>query len=468
MRRAIAGIAVPLVVSLFIFCRPALAGEAPAIQYQTLSFNQDASVLKGAPPSDRWDPVSYIALNDSGDSYLSLGGEARVRWESWNNFGFAPANDDDFGLFRLRLHGDLHLTESFRVFVEGKSSLSTDRSLPGGRRTLDEDTADLQNAFIDVARPMGDTRLTLRGGRQELLFGKQRLVSPLDWSNTRRTWDGGDVIWTGAKGRLDAFVTQVVPVQKYEFNDTNSDDQFWGLYGTGTCPLTKLGADIYYLGLDRETGVYDSGSGHEVRHTVGLRLGGKIKDTNADVDLEGGYQFGSFGGADIEAFFVASQVGYTFPDLVAAPRVYLGFDYASGDDDPADGDLQTFNQLYPLAHAYLGYIDVVGRQNVMDFSQGLVAWPVSKKTLVKLENHILSRAETSDALYNAGGGIVRSGASGGSRELGDELDVTIKHQLDRHTAVWLGYSHFFAGDFIRESGSADDIDFAYATIQYTF
>ena len=34
----------------------------------------------------------------------------------------------------------------------------------------------------------GGATVTLRGGRQDLLFGAQRLIGPLDWSNTRRTF----------------------------------------------------------------------------------------------------------------------------------------------------------------------------------------------------------------------------------------------------------------------------------------
>jgi hypothetical protein len=52
--------------------------------------------------------------------------------------------------------------------------------------------------------------------------------------------------------------------------------------------------------------------------------------------------------------------------------------------------------------------------------------------------------------------------------VGSEIDLTLKYNFDRHTLMQLGYSHFFAGDFIDESGPDDDIDFAYAMLQYTF
>ena len=56
--------------------------------------------------------------------------------------------------------------------------------------------------------------------------------------------------------------------------------------------------------------------------------------------------------------------GYTFANVAWQPRLGLSYDYASGDEDPTDGVHQTFNQLFPLGHAWLGYLDRVGRSNV--------------------------------------------------------------------------------------------------------
>ena len=72
------------------------------------------------------------------------------------------------------------------------------------------------------------------------------------------------------------------------------------------------------------------------------------------------------------------------------------------------------------------------------------------------------QAEDADALYNAGGGLVRAGGLGVEDDVGAELDLTIKYKFDRHLTGLLGYSHFFAGDFIEESGTSDDIGFVYA------
>jgi hypothetical protein len=40
--------------------------------------------------------------------------------------------------------------------------------------------------------------------------------------------------------------------------------------------------------------------------------------------------------------------------------------------------------------------------------------------------------------------------------------------MNRHHVFTGGYSHFFPGPFIEESGSAEGIHFGYIMVQYTF
>jgi hypothetical protein len=465
------------------------AASAPAVErpkYQPLRFNEDWSVLgRGAPADSDWlDPIKYLPLSDDGSIWASFGGQVRERFEGWGHYNFgAPAGSDDhdtYLLSRFLFHGDLHIGEHIRLFAEGKSALSFERDLVDGRRTLDDDHLDLQNAFADFMLPLGqDGKLTLRAGRQELLFGAQRLVSPLDWSNTRRTFDGfsGHLRW--ADWNVTGFWTRPVIIEKYEFNDPSDQQEFFGIYATGPTPWKQqlgMNVDLYWLGLHRDTRVYNGLStvpvgfngtaGSEERQTLGGRLFGKLPQCGFDYDVEGAYQFGKVGSGDVDAWMIATQAGYTFGDCPTLPRLYVGFDYASGDKSPG-GDVQTFNQLFPLGHAFLGYIDTVGRQNIIDVSTGLSLSPI-KKLSFSVEGHLFWRAEDDDALYNAGGGVVRAAGTSGENEVGSEIDLLAKYQFNRHLLGMLGYSHFFAGPFIEDTGPSEDIDFVYVSMQYTF
>jgi hypothetical protein len=447
--------------------------EASRPAFKFLRFEEDWSGFKDVTSDqtgEMWDDIKNVPLSDDGEVWASFGGHMRVRLEDWSSFAFgAPANDDEtFLLWRLAMHADIHVGESVRVFVEGKSALSTDRDLPGGHRTLDVDSLALEQAFVDSNMKLGaDSTLTLRAGRQQLAFGKQRLVSPLPWGNTLRRWDGVSAIVNTGSWKLHGFWTQFAPTDKYSFNESDGQTPFYGVYATTRLADSGYGLDAYFLGLEREDQISFNGTtGEEERYTLGGRLFGPIAETNLDFDAEAAYQFGEVGSGDVSAFMFGGELGCRMPDWWGNPRFTLGFDYASG-DKRSGGDVETFNQLFPLGHAYLGYMDFVGRQNIMDVSGGVSFTPGEKMTM-GIAGHLLRRSSDDDGLYNAGGQLVRAGSLGSSSEVGAEIDLTLKYVFNRHCVGLLGYSHFFAGDFIDQSGSDDDMDFVHLSLTYTF
>ena len=97
-----------------------------------------------------------------------------------------------------------------------------------------------------------------------------------------------------------------------------------------------------------------------------MTLGGRFwtKDFAPwDFEAEGAWQVGQSAGDDVSAWMAGVEGGYTFEDCAVKPRVWVGYEFASGDSDPTDSKVGTFNQMFPLGHAWFGYVDVVGRQN---------------------------------------------------------------------------------------------------------
>lgn len=451
-----------------------------------LRSGENWSGLADVPPAERkaldfWDPIKYVELSDDGKIWASFGGSLRLRLETWWNFNFVPAptGDDTYLLFQTLLHGDFHFGENIRVFVQGKSALSTKRTLPGGTRTVDVDSIALQQCFVDGRIPLGtdDASLTLRPGRQMYQYGAQRLVSPLGWANTFRTWDGATAILEWGDWRIDGFGSYYVPVRKYQYNKPNRDQVFYGAYATGPIDHdTGLRTDFYFLGLNNKLPqTYNGTTGPEDRYTLGVRCSGTVPGTNFDYNAEGAYQFGRVGMASVSAYMFGGQFGYTCPGWWATPRFFAGVEMGSGDKSPG-GNVQTFNQLYPLGHGWLGYADIIARQNAIGPNIGVTLKPISKLT-VGLNALYFLRASDGDALYNAGGGVTRSAtgafapgqtAFSSAGTIGQEIDLTFSYKFDRHTAALFGYSHVFPGDFVQQTGPSPDINFLYFQMLYTF
>ena len=468
----------------------ALAAEAAAKPappaYKNLRFEEDWSKLADSGTGSAFDPIKKLEISDG--SWLSLGGSTRARYEHWSNFGFGANNDDDFVLFRAFVHEDLHLGPHWRIFLEQRFSDVNHRDLPGGEReALDYDHADIWNAFLEARYPIGSVNLTARLGRQELEFGKQRLVSPLDWSNNRRIFEGALVRLQGTHSpwQLDAFVTRPVVINgdRFTWNDADDDTIFSGIYFTD-----KLGAekkyvvDAYFLAQN----AYDAAVPTQDRYTVGARALGPVWK-NLTFEAEAAYQFGRkdytgpsplpVDSEDISAWMLTAELTYTFAQASWAPWVTAGVDYASGDSDRMDSESETFSQLYPLGHAFLGYIDAVGRQNIVDARVTLGAWPVPKKLKVWGDLHWFWRANDDDALYNAGGALQRAATyvtpggrtvASGERFVGAEADLTLSYQFTRYTTLLMGYGHFFAGEFLDTTGPTDDVDFLYTSLEFKF
>jgi hypothetical protein len=192
--------------------------------YHTLRYEEDFSYLDGPEDSylqDIWNPIKWIAIGD--DWHLTLGGQARLRFESETDkdFGVSSPSHDAFLLQRYLIHTDFRHVSGMRFFFQGKFAYSNDRD-KGGEDTL-ENYADFHQAFMDL--PLGET--VWRLGRQELQYGNQRLISPLDWGNLRRSFDGIKVSADLSDWRIDAFAVRPVVNDIKDLDSWDQDRDFY-------------------------------------------------------------------------------------------------------------------------------------------------------------------------------------------------------------------------------------------------
>jgi hypothetical protein len=88
-----------------------------------------------------------------------------------------------------------------------------------------------------------------------------------------------------------------------------------------------------------------------------------------------------------------------------------------------------------------------------------------KKVSVKAEYHAFWLASTDDNWYRANGATavrpLSRAARGASNYAGSEVDLTVNYVATKWLTFEAGYSHFFAGDYLADTGASDEADFGY-------
>jgi hypothetical protein len=394
---------------------------------------------------------------------LDLGGQLRTRYHHEEGMGqdvsgpgvnrFERTQHDIF-LTRLRLYSNWKVADDLRVYVEGILADVTDDDHTYMPRPIDRNFGDFLNLFVDVGLADG---LTARVGRQELEYGAQRLISPLDWANTRRTFDGARTLYKGDDWSSDLFYTYYVPVIPNRLDEPDYKEAFYGTYNT-IAVSDSLSIDAYYIGYDDRR---VQPGGDFSLHTCGGRMYGSLTEQWL-FEVEGGPQFGrqSGLGQDQEAGFCTCGLGRKLGDVLPwSPTLWCYYDYASG--NRGGGSYNRFNDLFPLGHKYFGFIDAAKRQNVEAPNVLLTMKPHERLELLCWYWHIMAN-QAGDIVPSIGGTPAQSTTS---KDFGDELDLTARYLMGPRSNVLLGYSHFWRGNKIL---APQDADFTYVQWELNF
>lgn len=493
----------------------------------------------------------YLRKQDVYLSQWDIGVNVRGRLEVKDNAGFTYggqnadfrggggiAADNDNSYFLTRVMPRVGYTDKWYSFlVEARSSASIDdergdlranltaaqtaQKIIRGRDLAENDRdLNLHQAFVTFGNHK-EFPLSVKLGRQELVYGDQRLVGHLRWNNNARVFDAAKVRYQNRFFGADIFAGGLVYNDNHNFNTSHpGDDLFSGIYlnfpNLGDFTQKNI-VEAYYLNrsVERSSATVDttaqgantipySGVALPFRNpvvqdlsTVGLRLKSKPLAYGAwDYSAEVMHQFGTINNVDgannavlpaapaaailaarerdQKAYAAVLGGGYTWSDHAWQPRVGLVYSYASGDDNAADGTSETFQNLFATTHLHYGFMDLNSLQNLHDIRLVFQAKPRPNVSF-SLEHHFQFLDSTSDYWYNVGG-VARAGGTGlgngygrlgnYSSTLGQETDFVISWHPIPSTQLELGLSHYFRGDYIKESlanlpGGSKDSSYVY-------
>jgi hypothetical protein len=435
--------------------------------YQPYRYDEDWSALVDARlRSDPVDRVKYIPLGSDRRWYMSAGGETRWRYEQVEHpaFGAQPTDGGGYLLQRHLLHADWHLGPHVRAFTEVQSGIEEGRL--GGPRPTDENRLDVHEAFVDVTWGTPSCgSLTLRAGRHEVAFGAGRLISAAEGLNVRRSFDGLRLIGRRHGWTFNSTLMRLVAARPGLFDDRADSRQLtWGVGGFGPIGRpTRGNLALYYIGMSRERARFDQGIGDATRHSFGVRTWriGRVVDYDEEVIV----QRGRFAAAAIRAWAVASEFGVTGP-WSRRPRAGVRTFVASGDRDPAEPSLGSFDPLF-AGIAYSGRAAVVGPTNLMtiDPSVGVALTP---RVRVSADWAQFWRTSRRDALYGINLAVLRPGVSSDVRGVGGQGTVEVDARVSAHISLWASVTLFHTGPFIRATPPAHDLRYLAGHAAYRF
>jgi hypothetical protein len=202
--------------------------------------------------------------------------------------------------------------------------------------------------------------------------------------------------------------------------------------------------------------------------TVGTRYWGSRCDWLYEAELA--YQFGTnVDDSDHSAGAMTFGIGRKMTNVLWTPTLWFYYDWASGSDDGLNG----FDHYYPLAHKYLGFMDLYARKNLEDANVLLTLSPHERVKLLAWL-HVFRLQNGNDVPYNLNNSAYAGLTPGTSvsQDLGTELDLTLDLTLTERMNLLFGYSHFWAGDYYTDPDSPapfhDDADFFYTQFTVNF
>jgi hypothetical protein len=364
-----------------------------------------------------------------------VSGEVRLRTES-----LRPVTDarwDNYTLLRTRLGVTAPVNANVRAFAQ----LQDARVFGGTPGTMHGSAAqlDLHQGWIEFSGTFGETGLALRGGRQEIALGNERLIGAVGWSNTGRTFDAARLgaKLPGGRAQADLFFATIAEggTRHRDSNGLGLESDRWlaGVYGAARL------LDVHLL--------YDENASQGVYRDVDRFTAGGMLKAPATLPLvatlEGSYQFGDQTAhaagmvpieQDIRAWMVGARLGRNAV-VPLMPYLGVGVDVLSGDADPLGDSYRAFNTLYATNHRYYGYIDLfldpaarTGGRGLVDL-MGNAKLALGRSALeVDVHRFLLAQPGTLD-----------------SRAIGWELDLTYPFRFADAGRILVGYSLFRNG-----------------------
>jgi hypothetical protein len=421
--------------------------------------------VPGSNPDGWLFPVTE--LDQSLPRWLQFGAQFRDRAEGQVGFHYSPT-DDGYDLTQLRIGIYIKPVNWFKIVAVTQDSRVFFNQHVTNTPPY-QNMWDLREAYATIG-DSDSSWITATVGREILNFGDERVIGPSDWINMGRTFDTArlDLQRNGVK--LALFAASVIVARDGVIDHHIEGNNLYGMYASFNKLIPHATLEPYLLWRVAPAGLRlaenGEGLGALSEVTGGARLAGTAGPV--DFDLEMNKQTGSLGPKTIDAWAGHWNAGYVIQKPAVKPRLFLEYNYASGNKNPNGSTWGTHDEIYPSAHDKMDFADQFGWRNIRDLRAGVQESLGRMWTLNQVVDNVWL-ASKYDAMYSSSGAIsVAAHPNVTSTHVGTEFELIAECKQNKHITYGFGWAHLFPGAFLNQATAGRDYNYPFAYSTYVF
>lgn len=408
-------------------------------------------------------PVLCVVANTHAWAQLTVTGQLRTRSEYRDGQGSPLPKEAKPGFFtsqRTRLslgYSSYRLkfgisAQDVRVWGQDVSTINRSTTQDNNGLMLHEAWAEI--LLTDTARK--SETLSVKLGRQELIYDDSRLIGNLDWQQQARRHDAVLLkyerkSWTlhlaaafnQNKENSSGTVYNSTPAGNYSAS-TNGGAMYKSMQFLYASNKLKKGS-VSFLFFSDQFSKFHNDTANSIlvksfetgtwpRLTTGIYFSNLLGKVNLTASAY--HQFGkNAAGQKINSNLLSAAVLYNISKKISAGP---GIDYTSGGNNGSVSN--TFDPLYGTPHKFWGLMDYFyaasgfGKSGLVDYYLKS-RWKASDKLSMTGDLHQFTSATKVS---------VTSNPAGNRKNFGTEIDLVATATITREIAVEGGYSHFFS------------------------
>jgi Alginate export len=409
-------------------------------------------------------PATY--LDEKLPNWVDVQAEERFRYEAYDDNNFKANVDDSYLLNRFRFQVSVHTPSWLRVTAQVQDARSGFQNPPiGPPNTV---RWDLKLAYAEVGAPERHW-FSLRVGRQ-LINYNNTIIANSEWRNQARSYDAAVLNLNAKREHLGIFAASAVVPQAYGVSPHQEGNNIYGAYGRiddFLVPHSNL--EPFFLWRVQPAEVVEAAvaktTGKENEKALGVRFKAQAHSA-LDYGGEAILETGTVGSQPLRASAAQAGAAYQFLKLVAKPRVFTQYDYATGNSNPAQNKSHTtFDTMYPTAHDRFGITDLFGWQNIEAVRAGTTVEPHRRLTFT-VQGLDFWAASALDSIYNTSGGAIVNNKTAHGRHVGAEVDGYSWYELNKHFNVGGGVGYFGGGQFLTNVSTSHSYTTYYIALNF--